>query len=122
MRRQQALALADAYTARFMKTTHLAKLAQVKGWGPPLAEYVREAAWVQAQIIVGVKDIGFATLLIPKERRFRPADECFAAYRETIAGPVERGRIRVTVPPARIREWAAAVRGDPDIPDQHRRG
>ncbi|WP_143393946.1 hypothetical protein [Fimbriiglobus ruber] len=104
-RHLRAQALADAYASRFMKTTHLARLARDEGWLPELAEYVREAAWVQAQLIEGIKQIGFATLLIPEDQRVEPAADCFATYRETITASIERGRIRVSVPPGRVREW-----------------
>ena len=104
-RRHQALALADAYTARFMKTTHLARLAASEGWAPRLREYVRDAAWVQAQLICGVRAIGFATALVPEEDCHLSAREWFPRYRETIAGAVERGTIRVAIPPTRRREW-----------------
>lgn len=104
-RQRQAVEMTDAYTARFLKTTHVAALARAEGWEPRLAEYVREAAWVQAQLLCGVRPVGFAAILIPADSRGRSAGDVFAAYRETIAGAVERGRIRVTVPPAVIRGW-----------------
>ena len=105
-RRRQAEALADAYTARFMKTTHVARLARAEGWELKLGEYVRDAAWVQAQLICGVRGISFASTLVPpEERHISSAAEFFACYCETIAAAVERCRIRVTVPPARLREW-----------------
>ena len=36
-RREQALDMAEAYTARYMKTSRLAKLARQEGWDGPLA-------------------------------------------------------------------------------------
>lgn len=107
-RRQAAEALADAYTARFMKTTQFAKLAEREGWAPRLREYVRDAAWVQAQLIEGVYPVGFPTNLIPRGERHRPLVETFAEYRGGVMGAVDRGRVRVSVPPDRIRGWKAA--------------
>ena len=45
--RGQALDMAEAYTARYMKTSHLAKLARQEGWSAPLRRYVADVAWVQ---------------------------------------------------------------------------
>ncbi len=106
---QQAEAMADAYTARFMKTTHVARLARAGGWDAKLAEFVRDAANVQGQLICGVRGVSFASTLVPPEQRHLSAAEFFAGYRETVAAAVECGRIRVTVPPARLREWKAAL-------------
>lgn len=118
--RQRAVEMTDAYAARFMKTTQQATLAHAEGWAPQLAEYVREAAWVQAQLICGVRPVGFATILIPADQRGRPAGEAFAAYRESIAGPVERGRIRVTVPPEQVRAWRLVRKESDRATDRHR--
>lgn len=104
-KRARAQEMADAYETRFMATTQQAALARSEGWAPELAEYVREAAWVQAQLICGVAAVGYATVLIPREQRARPAREAFAAYRESVEAAVARGRVRVTVPPERVRAW-----------------
>ena len=109
--------MADAYTARFMKTTHVARLAKAEGWDLKLGEYVRDAASVQAQLICGVRGVSFAATLVPTEDRHLSAREFFAGYRDTIAGAVERGRIRVAVPTARLREWRdKAGAAGPDRP------
>lgn len=104
-RRSAAIEMAEDYTARFLKTTHQAALARAEGWFPRLAEYVREAAWAQTQLLVGVKPVGFSAVLIPREHRHLTAGDAFARYRETIDGALRRGRVRVTVPPALVREW-----------------
>lgn len=115
--RQQAEAMTATYTARFMKANHVARLARAEGWEPKLGEYVRDAANVQAQLICGVRGVSFASTLVPPEQRHLSAADFFAGYRETVAAAVERGLIRVTVPPARLREWkGAAGAAGPDRP------
>ena len=111
-RRLRADALADDYAARFMRTTHLAKLAAAGGWAAGLRAHVRAAAWVQAQIICGVRGIGFPSELVPVESRGQSAQECFETYKKAVAGPLARGRIRVTVPPSLAREWSRAACND----------
>ena len=49
---EEATALTDAYVKRFMKTSQTAVRAREGGYEPELKEYVREAAWVQGQMIV----------------------------------------------------------------------
>ena len=48
---EEATALTDAYVKRFMKTSQTAIRAGEGGYEPELKEDVREAAWVQAQMI-----------------------------------------------------------------------
>jgi hypothetical protein len=88
-----------------MKTSQVAKLARKEGWISHLREYVTDAAWVQAQLIVGVHHIGWNTQLSKEVGRFRSSAEAFDAYRETVRVPVESGHVRVSVPRNRIREW-----------------
>ncbi len=56
-------------------------------------------------MICRVHDIGWNTHLADKLGRFHSSQEAFAAYRKTIEGTVERGRIRVYVPPASVQAW-----------------
>ncbi len=104
-KRQQALDLADAYTAKYMQTSTLAKLARQEHWAGRLQEYVAAASWLQAQLLCGVQQIGWDRVLLPEDSRHRSSQEAFAAIREDMARPVEKGTIRVTVPPERIRQW-----------------
>ncbi|OWK47334.1 hypothetical protein [Fimbriiglobus ruber] len=105
LRRQQAQEMTDAYVTRYMKTSQVWKLAQREGWAAPLLEYVQAAAWVQAQLICKTDGIGWDTLLIDDPDRYDSSQEAFSAYCDSVRGPVERGRIRVTIPPARVLEW-----------------
>jgi hypothetical protein len=104
-RQAQALEQAEAYTARYLKTSQLAKLARREGWAGRLNEYVAAAAWVQAQLICGVQHLGWDAILVRDLGRFRSSREAFEKYRNTIADPAERGHIRVHVPPSCIRRW-----------------
>jgi hypothetical protein len=104
-RRAKALEMADAYTARYCKRSHLAKLAKQEGWMPKLHEYVAAAAWLQAQLICQVQPIGWDKLLLPDADRYRSSQAAFEALRQTIAPQIEKGTIRVHIPPARIRQW-----------------
>lgn len=113
-RRQRADAMAETYAAKFMRSTHLAKLAQAEGWAGRLAEYVRDAAWVQAQLICGLSRVSFASSLVPAECRHLSAGEFIAGYRESVAGVLGRGVVRVTVPPSRIRGWKSCHAGSAD--------
>ncbi len=108
MRRQRAEEMADAYALRFMKTTHLAKVATAEGWAGRLRGYVHDAAWVQAQIICGVSPVAFPSGLVPPGHRPSSATEACAEYRESVGGAVERGRVRVSVPAELVREWKRA--------------
>ena len=105
MRKQKALELADAYTNRYMKTSHVAKLAKREGWSGRLRDYVHAAASVQAQLISGAQNVGWNANLADELGVFRSSAAAFAAYRETIRKPVESGHVRVTVPRSRIRAW-----------------
>jgi hypothetical protein len=115
-RRQQALELADHYTHRYMKMSHLAQLARAEGFEPELLAYVQAASWVQAQLIAGVRDIGWDSVLVPDAHAYGSAREAFAAYRQSIARTVEQGRISVRVPPSIVRAWKAECRRGPASP------
>jgi hypothetical protein len=104
-RREKALDMAEAYTARYMKTSHLGRLARQEGWSGRLREYVADAAWVQAQLLCQVKNIGWNARLAEGLGTFHSSAEAFAAYRKTITHSIERGQIRVHIPQARVRQW-----------------
>src|SRR5260370_21268175 len=57
-RKDKAAQMADDHVSRYMKTSHLAKLARREGWSGRLREYVTDVAWVQAQLICRVQNIG----------------------------------------------------------------
>jgi hypothetical protein len=103
--RQKSLAMADAYTARYMKTSHLAQLARQEQWADRLREYVAATAWVQAQMICQVRHIGWDKLLLPDGERYRSSQAAFEAIRPALARQVEKGTIQVHIPQARIRQW-----------------
>lgn len=116
-RRQQALDLAEAYTARYLKTSHLAKLARREGWSGRLREYVADAAWVQAQLIAGVRHLGWNACLAEDFGPFRSSQQAFEEYRQTIEPAIERGQIRVAVPKSRIRQWRFGQAAQDPTPD-----
>jgi hypothetical protein len=120
-RREQAREMADAYTARFLEKFHLAKLAGQEGWLKPLKQYVEAAAWVQAQLIAGVVNVGWdAQVLMPDRSGPSSSQELFDAYRSTTAvdNAIHRGQIRVEVPKDRIRQWQEISRYHPVDPDE----
>lgn len=105
-RRRRAITLTDAYVRHYRRTSHLARLASTEGWAAQLLTYVREAAWVQAQILSGCTRLGWDPhILLANVGAFDSSQEAFAAYRQSIAGPLQRGQIRVSVPPSRICVW-----------------
>jgi hypothetical protein len=108
-RRSRAIEMADDYARKFMKGSHVAELARKEGWAERLSSYVRSAAWVQAQIICGVREIGWDICLVPNWDSYGSAQAAFAAYRQTVAKCVERGQIRVNVPKDRIVEWKEQI-------------
>jgi hypothetical protein len=104
-RKAKALDMAEAYTSRYMKTSHLAKLARREGWAGPLRAYVADVAHVQAQLICGVCHIGWNARLADDLGDFHSSAEALAAYAATIEKAVARGQIRVTVPKRRYQQW-----------------
>src|SRR5581483_1682263 len=70
-----------------------------------LREWITDAAWIQAQRIARVQNIGWNARLAEGIGRFHPSQEAFAAYRKTIEKPVQRGQIRVHVSSTRIHQW-----------------
>jgi hypothetical protein len=96
---EKATALADAYTRKFMKTSAVAVRSREGRYEAELRQYVTEVSWVQAQYILGRKDIAYrSTTLFGREK---PDDEFFARAREQ----AETGSIRVRVPLALVERW-----------------
>lgn len=106
-RRERAHVLANAYTARYFRTSHVAKEARREGWLPELRRYVEAAAQVQAQLLAGVRHVGFDSVLLDEATPVRSAQDAFDAYRATIASVLERGSIAVRVPRQRVKTWRA---------------
>jgi predicted RNase H-like nuclease (RuvC/YqgF family) len=106
-RQAQARAMAETYASRYMKTSHVAKIAKREGWADPLRAYVHDVAAVIAQLICKVEHIGWNVKLADGVGQFHSSAEAFERYRRTpaIAHAVERGQIRVHVPATCIREW-----------------
>jgi hypothetical protein len=107
-RRTHAQDTADRYVRQYRRRSHLARRAEVEGWIEPLLHYVRESAWVQAQILAKVEPLGWDPLLARHLGRFPSSTEAFAAFHRTM----QRGRIEMRVPPALIREWKARCQAD----------
>src|ERR1700676_3494247 len=57
---ERAQGLTDAYVKRFIKTSQAAIRAREGGYEAALKEYVRAAAWVQAQSIEGREGLGYS--------------------------------------------------------------
>ena len=91
-------AMADRYVKHYCRHSQVAKLAKAEGWIGPLTKFVRESAWVQAQILCQVDPIGWDASLADHLGHFSTSDEAYAAFRQTIAGAIGRGRIEVRVP------------------------
>jgi hypothetical protein len=118
-RQAKALAMAEEYAGRYMKTSQVAKLAKREGWAIWLREYVADAAWVQAQLICKVQHIGWNAKLADGLGHFSSSAEAFEQYRRTpaVVNAVERGQVRIHIPAARIREWKEHCR----LPAQEQR-
>jgi hypothetical protein len=104
-RLQQARDLAETYAQRFMKTSQVARLAKREGWSGYLRSYVEAASWVQAQLIGGIRDIGFDSILTRHLGTFASAQEALQAYRRTLPKSLDKGQIRVTVPKSLVSQW-----------------
>lgn len=72
-------------------------------WFGPLTNFVRESAWVHS--LYQVEPIGWDASLADHLGHFSTSSEAYAAFRQTISGAIERGRIEVRVPPILIRQW-----------------
>jgi hypothetical protein len=82
-----------------MKTSAVATRAREFGYESELRQYVTEAGWVQAQYLLGRKDIAYrSTILFGHEK---PDDEFFRRAMEQ----AQTGSIRVRVPLAFVERW-----------------
>jgi hypothetical protein len=104
--RTKALKMAEEYVCKYMRTSQLAKLGTREGWEWHLRKYVMDAAFVQAQILCGTDHIAWNIHLADELGDFASSQQAFVEYRKTIDNAVERGKIRVTVPRVRIRQWS----------------
>ena len=103
---EAATALLDAYVNRFMKTSACATRARAGGYEQQLRNYVTEAAWVQAQYLVGRKAVGYsATVLFQRGETSEERSDWFAKTREQ----AERGSLRVHVPHSLVEQWRSAA-------------
>lgn len=99
---ERATALADAAVKRFMRTSVHAERARDGGYEAELKEYVREAAWTQAQIIEGREGIGYsANVLFGRQ----PDREEVSAFFERARAQAKTGHIRIYIPAGKIEEW-----------------
>jgi hypothetical protein len=115
-RKEKALGMAEAYTAHYMKTSYLARLARQEGWAGRLREYVADAAWVQGQLIAGVRSIGCGR---PAGRRHRPVPLLRRGFRRLPQDDRQRHRARRdpcerTPPPRASLERGRPARLPPD--------
>jgi len=115
-RRQEAQELADRYMHNYLRRSQVAKLAEKEGWIEPLKHFVRESAWVQAQLLCKIGSVGWDTSIAAHLGEFRSSQDAFNGFRQTIAGAVQRGRIEVHVPPTLIRAWKEEVQNVLDKP------
>lgn len=108
---EQATAMSDEYTRRFIKTSAVAVKARQGGFEQELKEFVRAVSWVQAQLIIR-PDAGVAfesaVLFGGDLPRDREAEEEFF---EKARVQARSGHIRVHVPMAKIKRWAEEAQG-----------
>ena len=105
---EKATALTDAYVKRFMLASQVAVRAREGGYERELKEYVREAAWVQSQYVVGRKGVGYSSVVLFKFGEDQEArEEFFARAREQ----AEKGHVRVHVPARMVERWKGQAAG-----------
>ena len=92
-----------SYMTQFQHTD-LHRQSAAEGWTRDLEAYVREAAFIQAQLIAGVSNVQFTNLVVPTAG-YTSAREAFQAWRHGINEQVMAGRIDVAVPTGKIQEW-----------------
>ena len=103
---QPATDLADSYVRQFLKTAGAAVRAREGGYEEPLKCYLREAAWVQAQMILGRTHVGYSCSVL-----FGPRASPDEAFFEKAKEQAARGHIRVQVPAERVRQWKVQAQG-----------
>jgi hypothetical protein len=99
---EQATRLADQYTRRFMKTHQAAVRAREGGYERELRTYVQEAAWVQAQYLLGRTGVAFTSAVLFPEGEDRNAR---AEWFEKAGTQAEKGSIKVNVPSKLVERW-----------------
>jgi hypothetical protein len=100
---EEASEMADSYTRRFLQTSKYAVRAREGGYEAELKRYVREASWVQAQLIGGREGIAYRSpVLFPHCENDKEAQEAFF---QRCREQGDAGQIKVTVPPALLRTW-----------------
>ena len=100
---------AHAYTKRFMQTTTAAVRSREGGYEAELKGYVREAAWVQAQLIEGREGVGYSSHVLFGPQ---PDRKEMAEFFEKARAQANTGHIRLYVPAAKIGVWQAGVQAD----------
>ena len=68
-------------------------------------KFVHELAWVQAQLLCKANPISWDASIARHLGEFHSSADAFAAFRQTIVGAVQRGRIEIRIPPTLIRKW-----------------
>lgn len=106
---ERATALADAYTRRFMLASQAAVRARESGYEQALKSYVREAAWVQAQYIVGQKGVGYSWAVLFEHRGGERDKEAEGEFFERAREQALKGHIRVHVPAVMVERWKGQV-------------
>ena len=96
---------AHAYTKRFMQTTTAAVRSREGGYEAELKGYVREAAWVQAQLIEGREGIGYSSHVLFGPQ---PDRKEMAEFFEKARAQAATGHIRVHVPAGKVEAWKGA--------------
>jgi hypothetical protein len=74
-----------------------------------MKEYVREAAWVQAQLIVGRVGVGYSSNVLFGRQ---PGCEDAAEFFERARAQAKTGHIRLHVPAAKVEAWKGAAQAN----------
>jgi hypothetical protein len=106
---ERANDLADAYHKHFMKTSRMAMKARTEGWAGELSDFIRESAWVQAQILVGRERPSYSGLLVSHLPNIEEKKEAMAEFLEKARVQASKGYIQVRPPGALIERWREAV-------------
>jgi hypothetical protein len=101
---EKADEMADAYTRKFLKASAHAARAREGGYEVALRRYVRAAAYVQAQYLLGRESVGYESAVLFGGGRVRDRgqeEEFFRRAKEQ----AEKGHLRVHVPPGLAERW-----------------
>jgi hypothetical protein len=107
--------LATQYVKGFMKRSRVAARAKNGGWDGELKSYLFEVAWVQAQFLAGVKDVGYSARAL---KGASPGDskdvrQQAAEFLKNAREQAAKGTIRVQLPNVLVRDWETEYRGRP---------